>query len=73
MQEIAAWLILAVIAVAVVLPAIGACMMTGGDSSYLQAMAVGAMLVGLIATVVGGILAGGWALDILGIIDSPRF
>lgn len=72
MQEILALLILAVIAVFVVFPAIGG-IVTSGNTTYLGAMATGSIIVGVIATVVGGVIAGAWALDTLGIIDSPRF
>lgn len=72
MQEVLAWLILAVIGVFAVLPFIGG-FVTSGNTTYFGAMATGAIIVGFFSTVIGGVIAGMWALDKLGIIDSPRF
>lgn len=72
MQEVLAWLLLVAFLVFIVFPVFGA-VISSGTADYLEAMGIGGLIFGIIATVIGVVVAGVWSLDVLGVIDTPRF
>lgn len=72
MQTLPAIAVLVAVTWCVVLPTFALLFIKPNDR-YYEIWVNGVTLIGAIACVVGGVIAGAWALDTLGIIDSPRF